>query len=83
MKKIILAAGICISISSFAVAQQSPAVQKAIKDQNRKANEAKADKTVIDSVKKQVALPAKLETKTKYNKCCTKSCCSNDKKKSS
>lgn len=83
MKKIILAAGIFMSISSFAVAQQSPAVQKAIKDQNRKANEAKADKMVVDSVKKQVTPPVKQEVKAKKKKCGTKRCCSNDKKKSS
>jgi hypothetical protein len=84
MKKFILTAGILMSISSFVVAQQSPAVQKAIKDQNRKANEAKADRIVIDSVKRQVTPPAQQKTGKKKS-CCKKkaSSCSNDKKKSS
>lgn len=84
MKKIILATLVLLSVSSFAVAQQSPVIEKAIKDPNRKANEAKADRVVMDSVKKQVNQPANPD-KSKKKSCCTKkrTGCSNDKKKSS
>lgn len=82
MKKLILAGGLLFSFSFFADAQQSPPVQKAIKDQNRKANEAKADKVVSDSTKKQINTPATPGSTQKKKSCCTKNCCSNKKKSS-
>jgi len=82
MKKLIFACSLLFTFFGFAQAQQSPAVQKAIKDPNRKANEAKADKMVSDSSKKQVqANPVYQKNFSNKKKC--NNCSSNSKKKSS
>jgi hypothetical protein len=86
MKKIVITSAIAFFgfLHSFA---QNPVIEKAIKDPNRKTNEAKADKTIADSTRnvKPVVLDCVTTSTLKHRKAVayTKKKRSFNKKKSS